>query len=547
MAELSVQLTADIKQLQQALKRARKEISDTGELSETTALKIQKLGEKPAKSLNKLKGATANATPTLQEFSRVIQDAPFGIQGVGNNITQLTGNFGNLVKSAGGAGAALRLVVSSLAGPAGILFAVSTAVSLLTVFGDKLGGSANKAKKLKEELDGVNDKYGIYVGLAESEVGLLEAQGKSTIERKQALIGVIGAQIAELQVILDKNKAELTNLKLQNEQVDNWEVLSGLAATFGNQILNELTRRFGFLAKAAGLALGILETNLTGLIDGEIDRKDFISASAEERKKEQELALEIASQQTNINKLLAQTLELNKEITEERTKQAGRGPQQKVQAESRGIVVDLNNLGAGVAGQIETSDVLETIQTKLTEEEQKIIESLLVFNEQADNIIRNNIAQTFAGLGEVLGDALSGGGNILDKAGAVLLGSVGNLLKQLGQLAIQVGVGLLAIEKSLKTLNPFAAIAAGTALIALGSIFSKGARGIGSQIGGGGGGSGGFGGFAGAGSGSFIRTTGNPAGGGSFESGRVVFEIAGTKLLGVLERTQERNLRLGGT
>ena len=119
------------------------------------------------KGLSNTGKAAGNATPTLQEFSRVIQDAPFGIQGVGNNITQLVSNFGNLQKSAGGALNALKLIGSSFLGPAGILFAVSTAVSLLTVYGDQL----LKSSSLTGDLAKATAEF---VGEAQAEIGVLD-------------------------------------------------------------------------------------------------------------------------------------------------------------------------------------------------------------------------------------------------------------------------------------------------------------------------------------------------------------------------------------
>jgi len=59
----------------------------------STKLKNSLLGTQQAVS-NVGKVTSVNAVPALNEFSRVIQDAPYGIQGVANNITQLTTQFG---------------------------------------------------------------------------------------------------------------------------------------------------------------------------------------------------------------------------------------------------------------------------------------------------------------------------------------------------------------------------------------------------------------------------------------------------------------------
>ena len=89
--------------------------------------------------------------------------------------------------------------------------------------------------------------------------------------------------------------------------------------------------------------------------------------------------------------------------------------------------------------------------------------------------------------------------------------------------------------------NPFTAIAAGVALVAIGSAI-KGVSGIVS----GGGNSGGGGVSSNTGTYSPSSTS---SGGGSSSGGmqNVVFEIQGTKLVGVLSNTLARNRNLGGS
>src|SRR6187402_446289 len=103
----------------------------------------------------------------------------------------------------------------------------------------------------------------------------------------------------------------------------------------------------------------------------------------------------------------------------------------------------------------------------------KFTDELRKFNEDVSNIINNEITSTFASLGDAIGNALAGSGNVLENLSASLLGSLGSMLTQLGKLAIATGVGIQAIKAALKTLNPLVAITAGVALVALGSAISK--------------------------------------------------------------------------
>lgn len=62
-----------------------------------------------------------------------------------------------------------------------------------------------------------------------------------------------------------------------------------------------------------------------------------------------------------------------------------------------------------------------------------------------------------------------------------LLQPFANMSKQLGEMLIIEGLGIKAFKESLKTLNPYVAIAAGAALVALGATISSGIKALGSS------------------------------------------------------------------
>lgn len=105
----------------------------------------------------------ANGSNALMQFSRIAQDAPFGIMGIGNNITATVEAFGHLQKSTGSAGSALKAMASSMLGSGGILLAVSLVTSALTYMsqngltvGDivkKMTGNFDSARKAMQDLN----------------------------------------------------------------------------------------------------------------------------------------------------------------------------------------------------------------------------------------------------------------------------------------------------------------------------------------------------------------------------------------------------------
>lgn len=155
--------------------------------------------------------------------------------------------------------------------------------------------------------------------------------------------------------------------------------------------------------------------------------------------------------------------------------------------------------------------------------------------------IAPNVMGAFEGIGAAIGNSLANGTNVMGALGSVLLSTIGDIAIQLGQAAIGIGTAMMAIKLSFT--NPFTAIAAGIALVAIGSAI----KGVSSTVKGGS--SSGGGGSNGASSSSFSGSSGGGSFGASSGGGfqNVVFEIQGTKLVGVLSNTLSRNRSLGGS
>ena len=80
--------------------------------------KVQEKNTKSIKGLTKKqiqqKDATGSATSATMELSRVISDAPYGIRGMANNITQLVSQLGTASTKSGGLTGALKLMACLL-------------------------------------------------------------------------------------------------------------------------------------------------------------------------------------------------------------------------------------------------------------------------------------------------------------------------------------------------------------------------------------------------------------------------------------------------
>lgn len=113
------------------------------------------------------------------------------------------------------------------------------------------------------------------------------------------------------------------------------------------------------------------------------------------------------------------------------------------------------------------------IKPELSEEgRQSLLDSIKPIEQQMldlSGIINSGIESLAVGIGESLGLLLSGEGG-LENFTAMVASTFADMAIQVGKIAIQMGVALLAIKLSLESINPYVAIAAGIALVALGTL-----------------------------------------------------------------------------
>lgn len=138
-----------VKNAEKSAQKLNQTIGKTGSGGTLKSLKLtQKEYGKLAKTQHQVSDATGSATSATMELSRVISDAPYGIRGMANNITQLVSQLGTASTKAGGLGGALKLMGKQLTGPLGIVFAITAAVSALDFF----FGANQKSKKAVSDL-----------------------------------------------------------------------------------------------------------------------------------------------------------------------------------------------------------------------------------------------------------------------------------------------------------------------------------------------------------------------------------------------------------
>lgn len=510
----------------------------------------------------------ANGGNALMQFSRIAQDAPFGIMGIGNNITATAEAFSSLKQQTGSTGGALKALGQSLMGSGGILLGVSlltTGLTLLSQSGlslsdvlDKLTGNANAyGNALKKATTGAFTNENVIQAVEDVKQLTNEVElAKDGFLNKDKVVEHYNETMGKTTGIV-KTLDEVEQQLVKNGQAYIQMMLFKTVATLAQaEAAKELLNREKVSKSANSDNIGVLGTllALTGTYGatiqavsiGEKNRKDAINNST----KAMNANLAVAEK---YNKLAAQIAK-NQGFNFFSDNETVKTPKAKKEVDlkfkfkqdptiQKEINTFLSELQFKYTSPLLQLDIVpDDAAIKAAARLKEIENALLVFNENINSIIQDSIASTFAGLGQSIGDALANGGNVLKAVGNSLLSSLGSLLTDMGKMAIQVGVGLIAIKLALKSLNPAIAIAAGVALVALGSFFSSKSSSIGGGIGGGGGASGASG--NGASNSSFSSSGFSSRGDGG---GTVVFEIAGQKLIGVLSNTLNGNRRLGGS
>jgi hypothetical protein len=140
-----------------------------------------------SRSMNGLVGGTKDANIAFANFGRIIQDAPFGLLGISNNIDPLLQSFAQLKASAGGTGAALKQMAGQLIGPAGVIFLLGSVLPTALLLAQRAFADTKKeAEELKEQAKSTAEEIGSSFAKAAARRGL--QQLKDEMEAINALI-----------------------------------------------------------------------------------------------------------------------------------------------------------------------------------------------------------------------------------------------------------------------------------------------------------------------------------------------------------------------
>lgn len=462
-----------------------------------------------------------SAKADLKDFKKVSED---GLGKLGDllgintkQVSQIQGAFrglGQQMASLGGSGsAALGKIVAGAGSAATGIAAIGIGAA---VAGFKLLHS--EAEAFTNTIDGANIKLATqaYVDTYKqafhdfnSEVGRQMAEAESTVKKKftQAFTQVKAFAVSALGDILDgggvQSSGERWNdVKKTGEQAS---AAASKAAEYASKAYDVQKRQSQNLVKIARLDAQIAEQrriasdseeSIEARVAANAKAQDLIHQKYQIQRRDQEelakyarLSADLAGstfdEVNRANQLTAQAIQLKAQEESEirtllRQEKTLNTELEKERSETERIKALRESMtGLNVLPKLDPAvlkgQAKPLVETGITVPVKPVLDSKSItdISEQLTSVLQSLSEQTSTVVGELVGDLVTGGdawGNFANAA----ISAFGQMAVTVGNMAISTGVATLGIKAALESLNGYVAIAAGVALVALGSAVKAG-------------------------------------------------------------------------
>ena len=203
-----------VKNAEKSAQKLNQTIGKTGSGATLKSINVtRKEYEKLANTQSQVKNATGAATSATLELGRAISDAPYGIRGVANNLSQFASQFSfmsNKVDETTGKVVGFNGALKSL-GKAMKANAVLLAIQLIIAAFDKFAGGSKKASKATEEFSNLVDKKAGKLLLLKD----IMNDSNVSLEDKKKIISDVNEEFEDLNITIDK-QGKLTKTSQKN-------------------------------------------------------------------------------------------------------------------------------------------------------------------------------------------------------------------------------------------------------------------------------------------------------------------------------------------
>lgn len=157
---------------------------------------VGNMGNRFDKTFRMAQKPIEGTTMAAVNFNRIVQDMPFGLMGVSNNLEPMLQSFSKLKSQTGSTGGALKALAGSMfSGPGALITVTSLATTGLLMFGDKMSGAGKASEKAKAAVSafssGLDDLIKKQNALKFGEDQDLQAQLQSANNEMEILQGIV--------------------------------------------------------------------------------------------------------------------------------------------------------------------------------------------------------------------------------------------------------------------------------------------------------------------------------------------------------------------
>jgi hypothetical protein len=290
----------------------------------------------------------------------------------------------------------------------------------------------------------------------------------------QALLQKFRVEAAEAQLKELANKrfqVELSALRNKQLLIEKENKLRSNSTTLEQQGLEQLRKTIAGLEQITNNYLDQEQLLLEGILGGNKAVTEEIVAGNTELQKRNKLTAVTSTASTapvgtisNLEAEIAKLREFQNEIST--TAETWQSAQKAIE----GLELQIQINQEGYASLLKVPEALTVVTDSFQVAKDRIALMNQEISDSFTSILEQGVENFAVGFGEIIGGLVAGTAGIKD-IGQFLLTSIGDLVIQLGKAAIQIGVTMQAIQASFS--SPLAAIAAGIALVAFGTIIKS--------------------------------------------------------------------------